>query len=396
MLHSFRFKNLFSFLEETEVSFVVGKQAPDTDLFSKSGDIRISKLMAILGANGSGKTNLLKPLAFLSWFTTSSFSTLNPDEEIPIASHFFSESDDSELGLVFEIDGRIYKYELVLNSKQVIKEALFLKTSSLFSYLFRREWDERRGVYSIRQQRFGLLQREAQKVRKNASLISTAAQYNVDCAHSIVDYFDHFYTNVDFMGRSDFNASDVFNATNYFNEHPDIKNKMVQILRGLDLGLNDLVIEKHKVFIKEGKEDEIEMPFGVHTSGSLEVRVPLFHESSGTQRSFVLLRKMLPALESGGVVILDEMEADLHPDMLIAFLELFINAETNPFDAQIVFTCHGHEVLNLLDKTQVVLIEKDEACASEAWRLDEMKGIRRDDNLYAKYKAGAYGAIPNI
>ena len=74
----------------------------------------------------------------------------------------------------------------------------------------------------------------------------------------------------------------------------------------------------------------------------------------------------------------------------------FIDRERNPHNAQIIFTCHAHEVFNILQKDQVLLIEKDPDGFSEAWRLGDMKGIRRDDNLYAKYRAGAYGAVPNL
>ena len=56
----------------------------------------------------------------------------------------------------------------------------------------------------------------------------------------------------------------------------------------------------------------------------------------------------------------------------------------------------GREVLSLLHKAQVVLVEKDDNCESDAWRLDSVKGVRADDNLYAKYMAGAYGAIPQV
>ena len=58
--------------------------------------------------------------------------------------------------------------------------------------------------------------------------------------------------------------------------------------------------------------------------------------------------------------------------------------------------CHSVEVLSLLHKSQVVLVEKNVECVSDAWRLDSVQGVRADDNLYAKYMAGAYGAIPRI
>jgi hypothetical protein len=54
------------------------------------------------------------------------------------------------------------------------------------------------------------------------------------------------------------------------------------------------------------------------------------------------------------------------------------------------------EVLNLLHKSQVVLVEKNKNCESTAWRMDAVQGIRNDDDFYAKYMAGAYGAVPQI
>ncbi|MDE1886385.1 MAG: hypothetical protein KGH92_10835, partial [Xanthomonadaceae bacterium] len=76
-------------------------------------------------------------------------------------------------------------------------------------------------------------------------------------------------------------------------------------------------------------------------------------------------------------------------------LDLFASPHSNPHDAQIIFTSHSIEVMGLLGKSQVVLVEKKD-CASEAWRLDTMDGVRSQDNLYAKYMSGAYGAVPQL
>jgi len=104
----------------------------------------------------------------------------------------------------------------------------------------------------------------------------------------------------------------------------------------------------------------------------------------------------LPALNAGGLAIIDELESDLHPHMLTPILNLFFSPKTNPHNAQIIFTTHAIEVMNQLHKAQIVLVEKDAACESDAWRLDDIKGVRVEDNLYAKYMAGAYGAIPQF
>jgi len=283
-----------------------------------------------------------------------------------------------------------------VNKQKVIHEALYRKTSKFFSYLFRRDWDDSKAYYLIRQQKFGFSARQAKNVRPNASLVSTAAQYNISCALSLTKFFSRFHSNVDYVGRDRFTPEDLLEASKFFHEWSDIKQRMTNIMCRLDLGLSDVIIEKHKVTDKSGDVEEIPIPYGVHRKASKEIKLPLWQESNGTQRAYVLLKQILPALADGGVVIIDEMEADMHPEMLTTLLEMFIDPDINPHNAQIIFTCHVHEVLNVLDKTQILLVEKNQDGASKVWRLDEMQGIRRDDNLYAKYRAGAYGAVPNL
>ena len=82
--------------------------------------------------------------------------------------------------------------------------------------------------------------------------------------------------------------------------------------------------------------------------------------------------------------------------MIGAILELFANSRTNPNRAQLLFTSHAMEVLTVLDKYHIALVEKNADCESSAVRLDRITGARTDISLYAKYMAGAFGAVPNI
>ena len=104
---------------------------------------------------------------------------------------------------------------------------------------------------------------------------------------------------------------------------------------------------------------------------------------------------ILPVLESGGMAIIDEIDNDLHPHLLPHLIDLFKFEHTNPHQAQLIFSCHTPEVLNILKKHQIYLVQKENQ-ESEAWRLDEVVGVRADDNLYAKYMAGAFDAVPNV
>ena len=170
---------------------------------------------------------------------------------------------------------------------------------------------------------------------------------------------------------------------------------MVALLNQWDFGLQDVQIETLRS-MQDGKEEEVLVPIGIHRDGEREMKLPMFAESSGTQAAFVLLASLLPILAEGGVVIFDELESDLHPLMLEPILNLFISPKSNPHNAQIIFTCHSLEILNLLRKGQIMLVEKTEHCRSEAWRLSDMEGVRTDDNFYAKYMAGTYGAVPML
>jgi predicted ATPase len=394
MLRSYAFKNFLSFKDTTEVSFQLTKHAPENGMsFVLETGQRLTKAIAVIGPNGSGKTNLLKPLAFLGWFVSASFQS-DPKAKIPVEPHFFGEGAASEFQVEFDHDGKLWRYELVVNADRVLSESLHVKTTRLFSYVFGREWAGESQGYRIKQQNFGFNQSEAEKVRENASLISTAAQYQVPLASQLAS--GSLSTNVNYAGRQHFNDNDVMQAAGYFAGNEGASTRMSSLLRAWDLGLSEVRVKVLDFPNEKGEIQKIPFPFGVHRDGTRETELLLFQESSGTQSAFVLLSRLLPVLANGGLAVIDEFEADLHPHMLVPILDLFFSPETNPHNAQIIFTCHSVEVLNLLHKSQVMLVQKDEACNSEAWRLDSMQGVRNDDNLYAKYMGGAYGAIPNV
>jgi uncharacterized protein len=172
---------------------------------------------------------------------------------------------------------------------------------------------------------------------------------------------------------------------------------MIELLRSWDLGLSDVQLREFQAPDAKGDMKPHRIALGMHRGrDQRSYLLPLLRESRGTQAAFVLLSRLIPVLEEGGLAVIDEFESDLHPHMLEPILDLFANPQTNLHNAQLIFTCHSMEVLNLLPKSQVMLTEKDEFNESHAWRLDSVEGIRSDDNFYAKYMAGAYGAVPRL
>lgn len=394
MLRSFSLKNFQSFLEETSISLELNKNAPvdDRSAESQTGD-RITKVMAVIGANASGKTTLIKSLGFLDWFIKYSFHN-RIDADLPIDPHFSGRDQASEFEADFEMDGQVWRYRLQATRERVLLESLHRRLSRTFSYVFIRSWDADTNTYTVKQQQFGMPQREAVKTRPNASMISTAAQFDVDLATRLVNL--QVFSNVTGMGRAYMDNNQILLASDFYAQNELYQTQMSNLLRQWDLGLSAVRLVKQEVTDSNGEKKEIHVPYGVHAIHGREHELILMQESSGTQGAFTLLSRILPALNAGGLAIIDELESDLHPHMLTPILNLFFSPKTNPHNAQIIFTTHAIEVMNQLHKAQIVLVEKDSACESDAWRLDDIKGVRVEDNLYAKYMAGAYGAIPQF
>jgi hypothetical protein len=154
-------------------------------------------------------------------------------------------------------------------------------------------------------------------------------------------------------------------------------------------------VKKDTFMGAEGKEMELTIPFAIHELEGKEYPRVLMKESRGTQALFVLLRYLLPVLEGGGIAFIDEFESGLHPHMVRRIIELFFNPATNPKQAQLIATFHIDFLLrDTLHKYQIYFAEKNDQLETEVYRLDSIKGVRNIDNIYDKYHAGAYGAIP--
>ena len=271
--------------------------------------------------------------------------------------------------------------------------------------------------YSFSAQKYGQTKpfAESVKKRKNASALSIALQYEHEESKKITTYFSNIISNVQ-KNDKDFNLSDIhllelFSSAKYFNENPDRMKHVERILTKFDLGLNAIAtkeINKATASQSLGTSgtsgipsildgSKVYFPIGVHIGKDKSKHELVFlNESHGTQHLYVLLRRILPVLNNGGIAIIDELENDLHPHIIRSIIELFISRNSNPKNAQLLFSSHSIEIMKYLDKYQVLLVEKDEYGCSKMIRLDEIKGVRSDDNIYVKYDSGAYGAIPNI
>ncbi len=402
MIRSFSCKNFYSFADESKVSFLVNEKTPNKETYfsAPSGD-RLSKALVVIGPNASGKTNLIKILPFLKWFILESFN-MKPEAKIPVKPFLFHDFKDKpiELSVEFEIKKNVYIYSLALNGKRVLTEELKIKNKTkqkvTTKILFSRKWDKEKEKYDFTDKNFELPNNFSNLIRSNASIIGTANQFNHQGSKLIGEFWQKLETNVSEIGLVDeliFFAApfNFYQALDFYSENIALKEKAEKLLSRFDLGLESFSVKKDKKAQGVSLDAQV-----LHLFNGQSHKLPIQYESSGTKQLFTLLRSILKVLDQGGVAVLDELDANLHPEMVSALYELFVSPESNPKNAQIIFSTHSHQILNELDKYQVVLVEKNENGSSEAWRLDEVSGVRADDNYYAKYVAGAYGAYPNI
>lgn len=402
MIRSFSCKNFYSFADDTAVSLLVNDKAPTSDMYVKSlSGERVSKALVVIGPNASGKTNLIKVLPFLKWFILDSFN-IKPETEIPIKPFLFHnhEHKPTDVSVEFEIGKEIYEYSVSMTAKRVLVEELKIKTKGsqrlASKTLFVRTWNNEKEKYDFVGKNFKLPNEFKNLLRNNASIIGAAIQLNHPESKTIGDYWSKIQTNVVEMGLPEsflplMSSINFYGALEFYSENEALKKKAEKILSRFDLGLTSFDVKKEK------KERNVSFDARVfHSVNGGTFELSMAYESSGTRQLFTLLKNILQVLENGGTAILDELDAYLHPDMVEALFELFASPDTNAKNAQIIFSTHSHRILNQIDKYQIVLVEKNEKGSSEAWRLDEVAGVRADDNYYAKYVAGAYGAVPNI
>ncbi|MDP2947859.1 MAG: ATP-binding protein [Nanoarchaeota archaeon] len=403
MIHSFSCKNFYSFGNLTAVNFTVNDKAPmNNGYFTTPSENRLSKVETVIGANASGKTNLLKVLPFLKWLIINSFN-INPIAALPVKTFAFGElkNKPTELSVDFEMEGNIYTYSFALDAKKIFFEELKVKNKSAKKItskkVFSRKWNNEIEKYEFDDTNFNLPKEFEKLLRTNASIISTAIRLNHKESQDIANYWQKIETNVveaGWVGDQLLpNASlQLVDALDFYSENKNdvLKKAAEKLLSRFDLGLESFDIEKEK---KENgfsiKDVKVAHSFGGQTE-----YLPLRYESSGTKQLLIILKTILLVLTNGGIAILDEFDVNLHPEMVLSLFDLFIQPETNPNNAQMIFSTHSHQILSKLDKYQIILTEKNKKGESESWRLDEMSGVRADDNYYTKYIAGAYGAVP--
>lgn len=429
MLLEFKVSNYRSIGEEQVITLIPApKQKDHLQNILTEGRYQALNAIALYGPNGGGKSNLLKAMSLLDRLVhisarTSSTTRLPYD---PFLLREDWEDKPTEFEISFVIEDNRYRYGLDFTATEIKKEWLFRKSAGREVNLFERE-GETIDVSSGFNGSKKIIDAAIEATRVNALFLSTCDMLNIEEAKKILQWFNHFNMLDGLNINEDIRTVSLSESKGY-NE------KIRKYLSSLGLGLFDV-----QITTKDFEESELpnDIPENLRTQlieklrDSQSYKVYALHkiynyegkpteklhswdfnerESAGTQKAFKLSGPVLWALANGGILIIDEIEAAMHPIMTLNTIDLFLNKESNPNNAQLIFATHDTNLLSYsnLRRDQICFAEKNKWESTEVYSLSDFvyfgekngefksEKERPDTDKEKRYFEGRYGAIPAL
>ncbi len=407
MINYLKASNFYSIGEEIILDFRAKNgsiSSPELYLDAPFGK-KVTKVAFIGGANASGKTNVLRIIAFLNYILTDRRD--GSDDSLPYLKFLTMSEAPTVLEVDFSIKESTYTLNLVLDANKIISEELsattLVKERTSRSHVFSRTWNEKKQKYDVKisdllptvKQISNLDGIVNSPINRLNSFVFFMLPYDTaeGLLSQVANFWSRFSTNVTWTSSAEAYApisALAERASKVILSNQRINEFISKFLRKIDIGYN-------QIFEDTPKDLNGEKIYGIeHIYRNKKFRLDTKLESTGTNRILFILTIAAEILtaEQGGVVVIDEADAFLHPDIYEKFVELFMSPETNRNNTQLILSSHNYTTLNFLDKQQIFLTERDEDGQTDVWRLDEVQGVRADDNFYAKYMSGTYGAVP--
>ena len=405
MISRLEIANFYSIREPQVIDLcIAAKVTDDPERFAplwRDAKERAVKVIALFGANASGKSTVLRALAFLSWFVQNSFHLL-PDAPQPYERFNDEEASNQPTRLAVHFAGPAdltkandpdtpqcrYAYEIVFGSSEgktprhVVREALryWPVVTGRPVRLFERAKDGS----IVAGKPFGLAgyRSAIEKIlRPNASVISTLAQLDHPISLLARQTAATIYSNV-FIEKIEFDDDRVIR---YYADNPPLLEALNREIERIDLGIRAMEIYN-------GPNG----PFALFQHQGLAQPVPIQLESHGTRTFIRVFPLLVAALEIGGIAVINELDLSIHPLVLLEIVRWFYDPERNPHNAQLWMTCQNVSLLDELVKEEIFFCEKDSRGRTTVYGLRDIQAVRRDDNYYRKYLGGVYGAVPLI
>ncbi len=368
--------------------------------------------MGLYGANASGKSNVLTALGFMRDAVIESHRFWSPDKGVPRDAFAWGprKTDPSMFEATFLIDGVRYQYGFWVSDQSVTEEWLYAWPLGK-----KQVWLERdNGTFKFGDHLRGENKLIEEVTRPNALFLSAAAQHKHLQLQAIFQWFRSIRAMNISLGRL-FRPGLAAFALAQLLEDSAVEarprelfpnevstgaflERFREMLKKADIGIVDLKITKIESDDVRGRSAPPRVQLK-HQSEVEEAWLPLEEESRGTQMLFRLAMPILQVIQEGGILLVDELEASLHPSLAQEIVRQFNEPATNPRNSQLIFTTHDTNLLGTtvgppaLRRDQVWLTEKNTEGATVLYPLTDYKP-RKAENLERGYLQGRYGAIP--
>ena len=396
MLCQFTVKNYKSIRDEVTFDMQAAAISEHKDRIIKDVDGELYlPVSAIYGPNGGGKSNVLAALHTLVAKILRPLYATEDNEKgsllqkrIIVEPFAFSESknEPTEFELFFRTDVAEYRYILHVKRDAVLYESLDrikLQTGRR-SALFTRDENKinLKGV-------FGKL-KVSDDLSKTLTLLSyLGIAYKGNAV--VKDVLDWFESGVYFLNYG--NPIEELRMAVATSE--EVKYLMLDMIKEMDLDIIDFRVEE--------KENDVIKVFTKHLVDEVETEISLFDESSGTKKLFGLLPFIAESLINGTTLVIDELDAKIHPMLLRHIIMMFNNMEVNSHKAQLIFTSHDLSTMNndVFRRDEIWFVAKGNGQNSQLYSLVEFKddkggSVRNDEKYDKRYLEGRYGADPYL
>lgn len=417
MLIEFTVKNYRSVKEEQVFSMVKAKgdelESTNSFLPDAPASVTLLRSAAIYGPNAAGKSNVIRAMMEMESIVLNSASSSQEGDDIPVTPFLFDEassSEPTEFEMVFINEGVKYQFGFSATKTHIIEEWLIAYPKGRAQRWYSRRLNKGKKTSEYKFSDFLSGQKSVWQnaTRANALFLSTAVQLNSKQLKPVFNWFKETFRPVNIGGLGPgFTAS--------LCEADATKNRVLEFLKAADFDIHDIKIVKEKFdpeslpgdypepirekIIKKMKDEEIIEIKTIHKSGSGNL-IPLDfdEESDGTQKFFSFAGPWMDTLNEGYVLVIDELHDNLHPKLVKYLVGLFHNNETNPNNAQLIFTTHETSILSqdIFRRDQIWFCEKDKQQATSLYPLTDFSPRKDRENIELGYLSGRYGALPFI
>ena len=378
-----------------------------------SKPIDVLPVAGIFGANASGKTAILEAIDDMRTVVEGSFRLGTPESAIyrrPFLLDEESRRRPSRFEIELVLEGIRWQYGFELLDDRILDEYAYHFPRGRQAMVFERNGDSPRFGPPYRTDGKAMLR----ALRPNALLLSVAEALKIP---DLSDLYAWFRTMMRFASSR--NRGERANTTVNLVESTEKRDRILNLLRYADLGVTGIHREMLPTEITErvrkvmrmlsdiDDDADLEEEFNLegvvlltHSAAVGEARILPQDESLGTQVWVGLIGPLIEVLDTGAVLLVDELDGSLHPRLVQKFVRLFQNTRTNPRCAQLIFNSHDTNILGDSDsrtigRDQIWFTEKDTDGASSLYSATTF-GPRRDDSIQRRYLQGRYGAVPSL